>query len=392
MERVVTINLNGNPYQLEEPAYDAVRTYLKNAEAALTDDPDKAEVIRDLEQAVADKCASYLSPVKTIITSLEMTRILDEMGPVEGGAAEGAQASDGAAAPGTTRRRKLYRIKEGAQVAGVCSGLGAYFDLDPNLVRLVFILGTLITSGAGLIVYVVMMFMIPSAATSEEWAAAHGVPFNAQEVIDRAKREYSHFSSSQPWQSKWQYKAWRREMKARWRMQRHAWRYGPPPNTPPPAAGPISAFGGFLSGLLMIVFTGVRVALGLAFFIVLITLATTGAVFGWSLPDNMSLWQAILILILAYVVISIPLRAIVWTLRGSSWGYGYHGGSGLLGIAMFALFVWFAYTYVPEARDFIDHIPEGLRRIGDALRDAFETTTTHTTTALPEPAPAPTAP
>jgi len=59
---------------------------------------------------------------------------------------------------------------------------------------------------------------------------------------------------------------------------------------------------------------------------------------------------------------------------------------------MFALFVWFAYTYIPEAHDFIEHIPEGLRRIGDALRDAFETTTTHTTTAIPEPAPAPTAP
>lgn len=395
MERVVTINLNGNPYQLEEPAYDAVRAYLKNAEAALSDDPDKAEVIRDLEQAVADKCASYLSPVKTIVTASEMTKILEEMGPVEGGAPAGAQADDGAAAGGATRKRKIYRIRDGAQVAGVCSGLGAYFDLDPNLVRLVFILGTLITSGAGLIVYIVMMFMIPSAHTSEEWAAAHGVPFNAQEVIDRAKREYQHFApNGPPWSSKWQYRAWRRDMKARMRGWRRSWRYGPPPSAPPPAAGPISAFGGFLSGLLMIVFTGVRVALGLAFFIVLVTLATTGAVFGWPLPDDMSLWQAILILILAYVVISIPLRAIVWTLRGSYWGYGYHGGSGLLGIAMFALFVWFAYTYVPEARDFIDHIPEGLRRIGDALRDAFETTTTHTTTALPapEPAPAPTTP
>ena len=79
MERVVTINLNGNPYQLEEPAYDAVRAYLQHAEAKLANNPDKAEVVRDLEQAIADKCASYLSPVKSVVADDEMKKILDEM-------------------------------------------------------------------------------------------------------------------------------------------------------------------------------------------------------------------------------------------------------------------------------------------------------------------------
>jgi hypothetical protein len=85
MERVVTINLNGNPYQLEEPAYDALRAYLSAAQAALADNPDKAEIIRDLEQAIADKCGGYLSHSKTVVSASEMTRILAEMGPVEAG-------------------------------------------------------------------------------------------------------------------------------------------------------------------------------------------------------------------------------------------------------------------------------------------------------------------
>src|SRR5215813_15377926 len=78
MERVVTINLNGNPYQLEEPAYDAVRAYLERAEAALGDNPDKAEVLRDLEQAIADKCASYLSFLLSVTAATEMGKILEE--------------------------------------------------------------------------------------------------------------------------------------------------------------------------------------------------------------------------------------------------------------------------------------------------------------------------
>src|SRR5690348_12244210 len=137
MERVVTINLNGNPYQLEEPAYDALRAYLERARATLADNPDKAEIIRDLEQAIADKCASYLSPTKTVVNAAEMTKIIEEMGPVEG---ERDEAPRDESAAGTTTRKRLYRIKEGAVMSGVCSGLGAYFDIDANIIRVLVIL------------------------------------------------------------------------------------------------------------------------------------------------------------------------------------------------------------------------------------------------------------
>src|SRR5262245_33587800 len=116
MERVVTINLNGNPYQLEEPAYAALRAYMDRAQAALADNPDRAEITRDLEQAIADKCANYLSPGKSVVSVTEMARILEEMGPVEGeDADEAPRAEDGAyAGP----RKRLYRIKDRAVISG----------------------------------------------------------------------------------------------------------------------------------------------------------------------------------------------------------------------------------------------------------------------------------
>ena len=43
---------------------------------------------------------------------------------------------------------------------GVCGGLGTYFDLDPTLVRLVFVLLTFAT-GIGLFVYIVMAIITP---------------------------------------------------------------------------------------------------------------------------------------------------------------------------------------------------------------------------------------
>ena len=55
MNKVVTINLNGRAYQLEEAGYDHLRTYLAHAAKQLADDPDKDEIMADFEQAIADK-------------------------------------------------------------------------------------------------------------------------------------------------------------------------------------------------------------------------------------------------------------------------------------------------------------------------------------------------
>ncbi len=42
MQKVITINLNGNAYQLDETGYDALRAYLDHADAQLGANPDKA--------------------------------------------------------------------------------------------------------------------------------------------------------------------------------------------------------------------------------------------------------------------------------------------------------------------------------------------------------------
>lgn len=366
MERVVTINLNGNPYQLEEPAYDALRAYIARAEAALADNPDKAEIIRDLEQAIADKCGGYLSAAKSVISAGEMQRVLEEMGPVEGDAGEKpAEASSEEAGHGP--RKRLYRIKDRAVISGVCSGIGAYFDLDPNVIRLIFVLGALFSSGFGIIVYIVLMFAIPSAHTSEEWAAAHGVPFNAQEIIDRAKREYGRFADGSG-------KAWRREQRAwrrQWRHQRRAWGDYGPFDGPPPAPGqPVGYITRMFAGLFALVFSLITAALLIAFLYAFFSLLGTGAVLGWTPPADVPLWLVVLLLAIAYGAISAPFSALRRSSYATVSGYRSYGAGadGFITLVLVAVAVWLAYLYWPEARDLIQSIPDSLRSIGVSLR------------------------
>lgn len=55
--------------------------------------------------------------------------------------------------------RRLYRNKEEGKIAGVCAGLGDYFEIDPVIIRLVFLLALFL--GGGLIVYLIAWVIIP---------------------------------------------------------------------------------------------------------------------------------------------------------------------------------------------------------------------------------------
>ena len=103
MQKVISINLNGNAYQLDESGYDALREYLARAEHELEDNPDRAEIMADLEQAIADKCQKFLGPHKSVVNASEVEQIVAEMGPVDAAAGEDSAGSTDAAADKQTR-------------------------------------------------------------------------------------------------------------------------------------------------------------------------------------------------------------------------------------------------------------------------------------------------
>jgi phage shock protein C len=68
----------------------------------------------------------------------------------------------------SSKYKQLYRSRKDRMVAGVCGGLGEYFDIDPTIIRLIFVFGTIIT-GSGLFwAYLVMMLVVPEETPASE--------------------------------------------------------------------------------------------------------------------------------------------------------------------------------------------------------------------------------
>jgi phage shock protein PspC (stress-responsive transcriptional regulator) len=60
-----------------------------------------------------------------------------------------------------TDYKTLTRSKSNRMIAGVCAGLGDYLNIDPTVVRLMFVLGFFTFNGAMLLVYLIMAIVTP---------------------------------------------------------------------------------------------------------------------------------------------------------------------------------------------------------------------------------------
>jgi phage shock protein C len=61
--------------------------------------------------------------------------------------------------------KKLKRSQNDRMIAGVCSGIGEYLDLDPTIVRLLFVL-LFFLGGNGLLIYLILLIIMPVDTTS----------------------------------------------------------------------------------------------------------------------------------------------------------------------------------------------------------------------------------
>jgi len=179
MEKTISINLSGQNFQIEEDAYEKLSLYLESIKRHCGVGADSAEVIADIENSMAEKLKASLTPYKEVITKAEIDSLIKIMGTVEdfdrevGGNGEKNENNDIDADKNdddeTSERikRKLYRDTDNAVFAGVASGLGAYFDIDPVLFRIIFC-ALVFAGGSAIPLYIILWVVMPEAKTAHQ--------------------------------------------------------------------------------------------------------------------------------------------------------------------------------------------------------------------------------
>lgn len=377
MNKVITINLDGNAYQLEEAGYDALHAYLENAADRMQGNPDKDEILSDIERAIAEKFRALLRSNKTVVETKEVAAVIAEMGPIEADAGESA-GSSGARSGAQAGREKefapghhgipkrLYRIPEGAMIAGVCNGIAAYISIDPTFVRLAFVFFTMFF-GTGLLIYIIMAIVVPKAITPEEKAAASGPSPTAQEFIRRAKEGY--YDAMKNFPDRAARRAWKRrfrqEMRGNADYWRHHWQSYWSEHAP--------VHPGMIFTLPFL--TLLQGAATILWLCAEISLLSTGEVLGRAVPGNIPVWVAALLLLIIYGILVGPLKA---ARHACYWGYGGSPNCGGPLLYLFDAIVWVAIVtalvclaihYFPELRIAAHTLPTIVQQAADDIRE-----------------------
>ena len=408
MRPVISVSLNGRAYQLEDDAHAALADYLDSASRALAGNPDQAEILADLEQAIADKLERCLNPHKNVVVGSEIEQVIREMGPVDAGAGNGT-THEGVSPEATTRGggagagpqsarqtgtapKRLYQISDGALISGVCKGLAVYLDVDVALVRVLFVIAAVLTGGLAVLVYIVMMFIVPYANTPEELAAARGLPFNARVLVEQAKLKAAQLADAAAhatmhnhsrearaqWKAEWrkaraQWRHERRRSRAQWRAYR--WTGAPPGPIPPTPQPPMPPLAHFISGLIWAALGLMGALLTLAWLLALFSLITTGAVFGW-MPLQLPLWVAVIALLLIYQAVVWPLRAVRHGMMPSFYGHPspWHAfWDALVGLFLLAVAAWYFTHHGHDLQQSLDSLQQNVHPAWHQLVLAWQT-------------------
>lgn len=188
MKKTLSINLGGMAFHIDEDAYDKLHRYLEAIRSHFKGFDGKEELMNDIETRIAEILQAKLSSDKEVITIKDIDEMIDVMGQPSDYAMEDEQAEGQQGSYYYTPKR-LYRDPERKVFGGICSGLGAYFNLDPVWVRLIFLVSILISGGFGLILYLILWIVVPEARTTAERMEMRGEPVNISNIEKTFKDE-----------------------------------------------------------------------------------------------------------------------------------------------------------------------------------------------------------
>ena len=176
MTEIEKVSIGGYAFTLEKAAAEEVGQYLKNLEAHYLGKPGGKEIMEGIEERMAELLLERRGR-NGVATMADIQSLIGILGRPERIEADDPEPSETQAKP----QKKLYRDLENKKIAGVCAGLGNYFNFDVVAMRIIFCVITLalfftgveegVWSLSGFAVYVILWLAMPAARTAQErWA------------------------------------------------------------------------------------------------------------------------------------------------------------------------------------------------------------------------------
>lgn len=194
MKKTFTINISGSIFHIDEDAYEKLQRYLHMLNRHFGQAVEGQEILQDIEARISELFIEKTANKVEVITDLMVDEVIARMGKPEdflepGEETTSEKTTTETAAPEEQKiRRRLYRDGDSRVLGGVCSGMGAYFNIDPVILRIIFVL-VLFMGGASILVYIILWIVVPKAKTTAQRLEMRGKEATVSNIAQSFKEE-----------------------------------------------------------------------------------------------------------------------------------------------------------------------------------------------------------
>ena len=182
MNQTVTVNISGIVFHIEVDAYDTLKNYLNKIKGYFNDSEEREEIMGDIESRIAELFSNMMNDKNQVITSDNVSSVIEIMGKPEQYIEEDLEEEESYDSNYSRAKtdKKLFRNSDDRLLAGVASGIAAYFGIDAIWMRLFFIL--IAFMGFGAITYIILWVVMPEAKTASDKLKMKGDPINVDNI------------------------------------------------------------------------------------------------------------------------------------------------------------------------------------------------------------------
>ncbi|MBN2612779.1 MAG: PspC domain-containing protein [Bacteroidales bacterium] len=196
MKKTVSVNLSGILFNIDDDAYNILEDYLNRIESHFSGQGESKEIMADIESRIAELLNERHNGAKKVVSVTDIEAIIKTMGNpddfIEPGNGDSRSTQYTARSRG---HKRIYRDPDNRVLGGVCAGLGAYFNIDPVIFRIIIVILTPF-GGAGLLIYIVLWIIIPDAVTTAQKLEMRGDPVNVSNIGNFIKEEFESVKNS----------------------------------------------------------------------------------------------------------------------------------------------------------------------------------------------------
>jgi phage shock protein PspC (stress-responsive transcriptional regulator) len=197
MKKTLTININGIVFNIDEDAYEKLKNYLTKISSHFSPEESGYEIINDIESRIAELFSSKITAEQKVVDVKMVDQIIETMGLPEDfsetgenpGSKDETTSSKDYQGGNYRQNKKLYRDSDSRIIGGVCSGLSHYFNIDKLLVRVIFFILLIATSGVALPVYIILWIAVPRAKTTAQRLEMKGEPITVENIGKKVKED-----------------------------------------------------------------------------------------------------------------------------------------------------------------------------------------------------------